>query len=100
MEIEFHRLEDSKHEIKMPLRSKNVTQRIICSFKTERLGIVQVVGINKANEDENSENIDIRLSTTSHEPDFNVLAESEQAYVKKYMTAVLLLTFYPHELVN
>jgi len=40
------------------------------------------------------------LSTTQNEPDINVLTESEQAYVKKYMTATLLLTFYPHELVN
>lgn len=87
MEIEFHRLEEL------------YTQHIVCSFKTDRLGIVQVVGTNKSKDGKGSvEDIDMGLSTTQNEPDINVLTESEQAYVEKHMTAALLLTFYPHEL--
>jgi len=101
MEIEFHRLEDSMHELNMPLTESMVTQRIVCSFKTDRLGIIQVIGANKAKEGKSAvEAIDMSLSTTQNEPDINVLTESEQSYVEKYMTATLLLTFYPHELAN
>ena len=101
MEIEFHRLENSSLHQRTRRTDNTVIQHIVCTFKTDRLGVVKVVGTNKQKAGRSDvEAIDIRLSTPGNKPDINVLAESEQAYVAKYMTAVLLLTFYPHELVN
>ena len=102
MDIEFHRLEETGDLSYTYIPNSKITtsQRVVCSFKTDRLGIVQVGATNEHKKEKCIKNIDISFSTVEHEPDFNVLAESEQAYVKKYMTAVLLLTFYPHELVN
>jgi len=102
MEIELHQLEESTSSIEPERFKKNsITETIICSFKTERVGVVRVIGLNVTKEGErNTKNIDMVLATSGNEPEINVLTESEQAYVKKYMTAVLLLTFYPHELVN
>ena len=103
MKIEFHRLEGLNINKRRYLKGKEniVIQSITCSFKTDRLGIVQVVGVNKVNEEKSSvEDIDISLSTTENEPDINVLRETEKTYVTKYMTAVLLLTFYAHKLYN
>jgi len=100
MGIEFRRVEDSKDKVKMPLHSKNVTQRIICSFNTDRLGLVQVVGKNNTYEPEDIENINMSLSTTSVKSDLDMLTELEKEYVETYMKAVLLVVFYPDELAN
>lgn len=102
MEIELHQLEESTSSIE-PERFKkdSITEIIICSFKTEKLGVVRVVGWNVKKEGErNAKNIDMVLTTSCNKPDINVLEESEQAYITKHMKAALLLTFYPHELVN
>jgi len=100
MSIEFHRLEHSKNAVKPPFRSHNVTQRIICTFKIDRLGIVQVVGKNEINEEQADKNIDMNLSTTSDESNLKTLTEFEQEYIKSHMTSVLLLVFYPDMVVN
>jgi len=98
MDIEFHQFEESDiHERPRPVgRNNTIIQHIVCSFKTDRLGIIPVVGTNKEKENRRDvEDVNIRLSTPEN---FNVFTESEQAYIAKHMTAALLLTFYPHEL--
>jgi len=103
MEIEFHRLEnteDKSYKLNSSSEENKTHQKIICSFTTNRLGIIQICAENEHNMKRTVNNIDMSLSTPKNEPDFNVLTESEQTYIKKHMTAALLLTFYPHELVN
>jgi len=100
MDIEFHQFEESyiQEWPRTVGRNNTIIHHIVCSFKTDKLGFVQVVGMNKEKENRRDvEDVNIRLSTPEN---FDVLTESEQAYVAKHMTAALLLTFYPHELVN
>lgn len=102
MKIEFHRFEGLHNEEYWKSHEENVViQRVTCSFKTDRFGIIQVVGKNKEKNVESAiEDIDMNIFTKKNEPDINVLRESEKAYIAKYMKSVLLLIFYPHKLAN
>jgi len=97
MGIEFHTFEYSRNAVKTPLSSLGY---IVCTFKIDRIGIIQVVGKNKTNEKQDNKNIDMNLSTTSDEPNLKTLTEFEQEYIENHMKSVLLLVFYPDMLVE